>query len=176
MDGDDRALQPKRSARAAGASRGAEQGHRGRRVRNCERAVRLFSREDNRRLFFSKKNLNQLCRTLTLSWSFFSNCFFFPPPPAPRFLPFHRMGTRSGAAVLPLLAGLVLLCSATRAQVSVLFFSTWKLGNGKIVRADAASKACDVSSPALEEEGGVFALCSCLLCREAYGLDRPTEF
>ena len=29
---------------------------------------------------------------------------------------------QSRAAVLPLLAGLVLLCSATRAQVSVLFF------------------------------------------------------
>jgi len=37
MDGDDdRALQPQRSARAVGASRGTEQGHRGRRTRSRE--------------------------------------------------------------------------------------------------------------------------------------------
>ena len=35
---------------------------------------------------------------------------------------FEAFAMQSRAAVLPLLAGLVLLCSATRAQVSVLFF------------------------------------------------------
>ena len=49
--------------------------------------------------------------------------FLFSPPPLPAFpSPLGRMGTRSRAAVIPLLARLALLLSVTRAQVSVLFF------------------------------------------------------
>ena len=45
------------------------------------------------------------------------------------------MQTRSRVAAIPLLAGLVLLCSATRAQVSDFVFSVRRL-NRKIVRVD----------------------------------------
>ena len=49
--------------------------------------------------------------------------FLFSPPPLPAFpSPLGRMGTRSRAAVIPLLARLALLWSVTRAQVSFLFF------------------------------------------------------
>ena len=66
---------------------------------------------------FEREDRTFSCTAATLSSSSLS---FLP---SLSFEPFFKPSAmRSGAAVLPLLAGLVLLCSATRAQVSVLFF------------------------------------------------------
>jgi len=74
-----------------------------------------------KRTVYSKENLEQLRRSHSLSLRHFLRFFFFPASYFPAFpsLPSNVDAVQS--AVLPLLAGLVLLCSATRAHVSVLF-------------------------------------------------------
>ncbi len=65
---------------------------------------------------FRKRTLNSWLHrhhTFFVSFSFLLSLLFE--------LFFKPSAMRSRAAMLPLLAGLVLLCSATRAQVSVLF-------------------------------------------------------
>jgi hypothetical protein len=84
------------------------------------------------------------------------------------FEPFFEpsaMGVRSRVAALPVLAGLVLLCSATRAQVSV-FPPPSKSQQQN--RKPTACRSLDVISSALEEDGGFSVLCSCLLCWLTY--------
>ena len=75
----------------------------------------------------SKKYVKQISSALdSLSSTVLVEPFIASTPPA--FEPFFEpsaMQTRSRAAVLPLLAGLFLLCSVTRAQVSY-FSPHWK--------------------------------------------------
>jgi len=90
-------------------------------------------------------------------------CLFSSLPFEPFF---EAPAMRSRAVVLPLLAGLVLFCSATRAQVSVFFFFPFEILTTKkpFEPMSRCPKPHVVSSSALEEEGRVLALCSCLLC------------
>ena len=166
MDGDDRALQPQRSARAAGASRGAEQGHRGRRVRNCERAERsdCFLERTIGDCFFRKRTSNSFVAR-SLSLGLFSTIAFFPASSLPAFssLPSNGDAIRSSGSPAARGARPALLCDEGAGKRFV--FSRLKSRQGKFqIEVDAASKAAGVISPALEEEGGVIALCSCLLC------------
>jgi len=74
-----------------------------------------------KRTVYSKENLEQLRRSHSLSLRHFLRFFFFPASYFPAFPSLPSNGDAVQSAVLPLLAGLVLLCSATRAHVSVLF-------------------------------------------------------
>ena len=75
----------------------------------------------------------------------------------------HADAIQSGSAPAPRGARPALLCDEGAGERFV--FSRLKSRQGKIqIEVDAASKSAGVISLALEEEGGVITLCSCLLC------------
>jgi hypothetical protein len=129
-------------------------------------------------VFFQKRTLNSSVKRSALSLLVvFLQLIFFPASSLPAFPSLPSNGDAIQISGAPAARGArpALLCdegAGTRFD-----FSRLKSRQGKIqIEVDAASKASVVISPALEEEGGVIALCSCVSCRDTYRHQRLTKF
>ena len=113
--------------------------------------------------FFRKRTSNSFVAYSFLV--FFLQLLFFPASSRPAFSSLPSNGDAIWSSGSPAARGArpALLCDEGAGERFV--FSRLKSRQGKIqIEVDAASKSAGVISLALEEEGGVITLCSCLLC------------
>ena len=107
-----------------------------RRRRRCHLRRQKTSFRKRRLNSWSSTPLLELCKEEEAFLCFRIISPAFPSPLRPLVKPF-AMATRSRASVLPFFVGLVLLCSATRAQVSVFVFSMGNFDIENSIRVEA---------------------------------------